>query len=326
MASTNDLNSKYIDKQGNYKKSSLREIISNNHPVFKPENNRYHIYHSYGCPFSTRVLITLELKGLNNCIDNSVADYIVDKSIGWAFTKTTEGCTIDKVNNFKSVKEIYQLNDKNYNGKITLPILFDKKTNVIVNNDSSEIMRMLNKEFNEFSNKKPGDKDYYDLYPMEYQDSINEINEFILPTINLGVYKCGLANTQQEYTDKFNILFNALDRIEDTLKRDRYLVVGSDKITESDIKLFSTLIRFDAAYLQLFKCNKKQIKEYPMLSNYVRELYQIKEINSTINFHHIKYWLFTFFENVNPLKIVPIGPDLQWLNESHNRHLMSKYY
>ncbi|KAK5583685.1 hypothetical protein RB653_005283 [Dictyostelium firmibasis] len=322
MATTNDLNFNYVDKQGNYKKSSLREIISNEHPVFKPENNRYHIYHSFGCPFSTRVLITLKLKGLENCFDTSVVDYIVNKSVGWAFTSTTEGCTIDRVNNFKTVKEIYQLNDKNYNGRVTLPILFDKKTNVIVNTESSDIMRMLNSEFNQFSSFG---KEKIDLYPKEYQDRINEINDFILPTINLGVYKCGSAENQQDYTEKFNILFDALERMEEILKRDRYLV-GSDKITESDIKLFSTLIRFDAAYLQLFKCNKRQIKEFPMLSNYTRELYQMKEIQSTINFHHIKYWLFTFFDKVNPLKLVPIGPDLQWLNETHNRHLMSKYY
>ncbi|KAN0029619.1 hypothetical protein ACTA71_007751 [Dictyostelium dimigraforme] len=323
MATSNDLNS-YIDKQGNYKKSSVREIISNNHPVFKPENNRYHIYHSYGCPFSSRVLITIKLKGLKDCFSYSVADYLVDKSVGWAFTRTTEGCTIDKVNNFKTVKEIYQLNDKNYNGKVTLPILFDTKTNVIVNNDSSEIMRMINGEFNEFSSKKPGTMEFIDLYPKENQESINEINDFILTSINLGVYDCGLAETQKEYVERFNIVFNALDRIEETLKRDRYLV--GDKITESDIKLFSTLIRFDAAYLQLFKCNKKQIKEYPMLSNYTKELYQIEEIGSNIDFHHIKSWLFTFFEKVNPLKIIPIGPELHWLDETHNRHLMSKYY
>ncbi|EGC33457.1 hypothetical protein DICPUDRAFT_88765 [Dictyostelium purpureum] len=302
-----------LDKKGAFIRidSSFRDHISKDHPIFKPEANRYHLYVSYACPWANRTLMFLNLKGLEDIIDYSVVDYILETG-GWKFS-TRHGSTVDKINNFPALRDVYLLTDKEYSGRITVPVLFDKKTQRIVNNESSEIIRMLNSQFNDFA-KNPA----LDLCPSDLLTEIDKINEFVYPNINNGVYRCGFAVSQEAYDDAFEKLFAALDKVEEILSKQRYLV-GS-RFTEADVRLFSTLIRFDCVYVGHFKCNKRQIKEYPNLSNYTREIYQMEPIKSTINFFHIKHHYYGSHRTINPYGIVPNGPNMDYINEPHDRN------
>ncbi len=274
---------------------------------FKAEAGRYHLYVSNACPWAHRTVIFRKLKKLENIIGLSVveADMLED---GWTFAE--QGEYIDHLHGFKFAHEIYTRADKNFTGQITVPILWDKKLNTIVNNESSEIIRMLNSEFNAFTEVKT------DFYPQNLREKIDEINQPIYDNINNGVYRCGFSTTQAAYEKAFDRLFNQLNKVETILSKQRYLV--GNEITEADWRLFTTLIRFDAVYVGHFKCNLKRIADYPSLSNYLRELYQIEGIAETVDINYIKRHYYFSHTTVNPTQIVPKGPELNF-DKAHNR-------
>ena len=269
---------------------------------FKAEANRYHLYVSYACPWASRALIFRSIKGLKDIISFSTVEPLMLEN-GWEFGESGND-TEDPILHTKYLYENYQKAEANYSGKVTVPVLWDKKKNMIVNNESSEIIRMLNSEFNEFTNKKE------DYYPQTLREEINQINEFIYHTINNGVYKCGFASSQEAYNESFDALFSALDTIERRLAKNRYLV--GVLLTEADWRLFTTLIRFDVVYYTHFKCNLRRIEDYPNLSNYLRELYQFPGIKETVNFYHIKKHYYGSHRMINPSGIIPKGPAIDY--------------
>eukprot|EP01132_Coremiostelium_polycephalum_P006722 gene6722-8332_t len=256
------------------KESSFRNTISlEEGAIYKPEANRYHLYVSYACPWAHRTIILRSLKGLEDVISISVADQLLEDQ-GWVFNATLPGSTLDTVNGYSHIRSLYYRTDPAYSGRFTVPVLWDKKTSTIVNNESSEIIRILNSSFNNLA-KNPK----LDLYPESKRKEIDEINELVYTHVNNGVYKAGFAQSQSAYDEAFESLFKQLDYLEDRLSKSRYLV-GSE-LTESDIRLFVTLIRFDAVYFGHFKCNKRMIRDYPNLSDFLRELYQNPLIQPT---------------------------------------------
>lgn len=270
---------------------------------FPAEKDRYHLYVSYACPWANRTLIMRKLKGLEDYISLSVVNpYIDDEE--WNF-KPGDGVIPDPIYNAKDMKEIYQHVEPGFDGYISVPVLFDKKKKTIVNNESSEIIRMFNSAFDAIGAKEG------DYYPEELRKDIDKINDYIYDNVNNGVYKAGFATTQEAYDESVKALFEALDYLDDYLEGKEYLV--GDQLTEADIRLFVTLIRFDPVYFGHFKCNVKQIKDYKNLSTYTRRLYQIPEFKETIHFDHIKDHYYKSHESINPTRIVPIGLDLSWL-------------
>ena len=275
---------------------------------FKAEKDRYHLYVSLACPWANRTLIFRNIKGLQDAISISVVHWYMAES-GWTFNEA-EGVIQDPINNAKNYYEIYLAADPNYSGRVTVPILWDKHENTIVSNESSEIIRMLNSEFDHLGAKKG------DYYPETLRKEIDEINERIYHTINNGVYKCGFATTQEAYEESLFPLFETLDWIEERLATNRYLL--GNQITEADWRLFTTLIRFDSVYYSHFKCNLKHLSDYPNLWGYTRELYQIPGVAETIDMAHIKNHYFASHKSINPTGIVPVGPDLNF-ELPHNR-------
>jgi putative glutathione S-transferase len=292
--------------------SGYREIISHEHPVYKPEKGRYHLYISYACPWANRCLAVLKLKGLSDVISFTVVhptwqktkpNDANDKHFGWAFYDSksriplknpngfgsfvADGCEPDPINDAKFVRDLYELSNDQIK-KYSVPVLWDKKTSSIVNNESSEIIRMFNSAFNEFIQPASSPYAIHDFAPAHLLKEIDEINDFVYPNINDGVYRSGFAKSQAAYEDAVEKLFRALDRIENEfLSKRRYLL--GNTLTESDIRLFMTLVRFDEVYVVYFKCNLKTLMhDYPNIQNYLRELYQIKEIQETISMDHIK--------------------------------------
>lgn len=290
------------DKKGNFKRASsvFRNKISSNHPTYFPETNRYHLYVSYACPWAHRTLIFRKLKNLENHIS---VDYVHPDMLemGWSFEKNFPGTSGDSLHNKRYVHEIYQLSDKDISTKATVPILWDKKTNTIVNNESSEIIRIMNNAFNDLTNNNN------DYYPEKLRDQIDFINDTIYENINNGVYRSGFSKTQNSYEEAVKNLFTSLDMINDILEGRNYLV--GDILTEADIRLVPTLIRFDCVYYFHFKCNLKKISEYKNISRYLRNLFEEDAIKSTTNFEHIKRHYFYSHENINPFRIIPIGPE-----------------
>lgn len=269
---------------------------------FKAEAGRYHLYVSHACPWANRTLIFRALKKLQQVIDISVVNPDMGPE-GWSFLPYP-GATKDKLNGFDFMYQVYQQSQSDYSGIVTVPVLYDKQQKVIVNNESSEIIRMLNSAFAAFTD------DVTDYYPVALHSEIDAINEFIYHAINNGVYRCGFATTQQAYEKAFDELFAALDEIEQRLSSQRYLV-GS-KMTEADWRLFPTLVRFDPVYVGHFKCNLRRIVDYPNLSNYLRDLYQVPGIAETINMDHIKRHYYVSHPTINPTGIVPKGPALDY--------------
>lgn len=269
---------------------------------FKAESGRYHLYVSLACPWAHRSIIFRKLKGLESLISMSVVSPDMLKD-GWTFHKD-EGSTGDAVNGKDKLSEIYLLADAKFTGRVTVPVLWDKKLKTIVNNESSEIIRMFNSAFDALT----GNTD--DYYPAALRAEIDRINDLIYPKINNGVYRAGFATTQDAYEEAFRNLFDALDEIEEILSRQRYLV-GS-RITEADWRLFTTLMRFDAVYYAHFKCNWRHIYEYPNLSNYARDLYQVPGVAETVNLAQIKRHYYHSQRTVNPTGIVPVGPQLDF--------------
>jgi len=275
---------------------------------FKAEPDRYHLYISLACPWAHRTLIFRKLKKLEDIISISIVDPLMEEN-GWEFTEYP-GSISDSLNGSQYLHQIYTAAKPDYTGRVTVPVLWDKEKKTIVNNESSEIIRMLNSEFNEFGDSKR------DFYPSNLRDEIDRVNLIVYDNINNGVYKCGFATTQEAYEEAFNNLFNTLDQIENLLAEQRYLV--GDKITEADWRLFTTLLRFDSVYYTHFKCNLRRIEEYPHLSNYLKDLYQYPGVSETVNFKHIKEHYFKSHKTINPTGIVPKGPELD-LSTPHNR-------
>jgi len=287
------------------KPTSFRAQINRDETAdFPPEAGRYHLYVSLACPWAHRTLIVRKLKGLEDVISVDVVDPLLD-SRGWSFEQSIPGATGDRLADRSLLREVYLAADPGYEGAITVPVLWDRKSEVIVNNESSEIIRMQNREFDDFA-KCPE----VDLYPASLRDEIDALNDWIYPEINNGVYRCGFAQKQQAYSHAVQILFAALDRVEAILERSRYLC--GDQLTEADVRLFTTLVRFDCVYVLHFKCNIRRLVDYPNLWGYTRDIFQLPGVAETVNLEHIKLHYFASHRQINPLGIVPDGPDLDF--------------
>jgi putative glutathione S-transferase len=265
---------------------------------FPAEPDRYHLYISLACPWAHRTLIFRTLKKLENVISVSLAEPLYGKT-GWEFGKG-QGGTPDTVNGKATLAEIYLLADPHYTGRVSVPVLWDKKRHTVVNNESSEIIRMLNSAFDAFTNV------HDDYYPAELRGEIDRLNDLIYPNINNGVYRAGFATSQNAYEEAARGIFASFDEIETRLSRQRYLV--GNRITEADWRLFTTLVRFDSVYYSHFKCNLRRVADYPNLWNYLRDLYQVPGVAETVSIDQIKRHYYGSQRQVNPTGIVPIGP------------------
>ncbi|MDP2562842.1 glutathione S-transferase family protein [Psychrobium sp. 1_MG-2023] len=280
---------------------------------FKAEPNRYHLYVSLACPWAHRTMIYRKLKGLEEMISISIVNAYMGGQ-GWTFAEG-DGVISDPIFNAQYAHEIYTAAHADYTGRVTVPILWDKQTQTIVSNESSEIIRMFNSAFDQVGALQG------DFCPPELLSEIDELNDFIYPTINNGVYRAGFATTQEAYDEAVIELFDALDVIEKRLAYQRYLT--GNTITEADWRLFTTLIRFDAVYVGHFKCNLRRIADYPNLSGYVRDLYQVEGIADTVNIEYTKAHYYGSHETINPTGIIPKGPYLD-LTRAHHRDKLSE--
>jgi putative glutathione S-transferase len=298
---------------GEFKRADSRfrdRITADGSSGYKAEAGRYHLYVAYGCPWAHRTLIYRSLKKLDGII--SVAYAIPGmKQQGWTFEANPAfpDCTPDTVNGFRYLHEAYTATDKTYTGKCTVPTLWDKKTRRIVNNESSDIIRMFNSEFNAMTG------DTTDFYPPALRAEIDAVNERVYHGVNNGVYRCGFAKTQAAYEAAYDLLFETLDWLEARLARQRYLV--GNQITEADWRLFPTLVRFDVAYFSAFKCNRQRIADFPNLSNYMRELYQVPGVAETVK---PRYYVINYYSipKVNPNMIIPKGTPVDF-GQPHDR-------
>ena len=292
--------------------SSWRNIITaDGSSGFKAEPDRYHLFLAPSCPWAHRTQIIRRLKGLEKTISATLSDRPRIRS--WAYT---EG-----IDNIKPVEagvlelyEIYIKADPNYTGRVTVPTLWDRKTQTIVNNESAEIIRMLNTEFDEFA-----ENDLPDLYPVTFRARIDELNDRIYKTVNNGVYRCGFAKTQEAYDEHIGPMFETFDHLEELLSNQRYLITSYP--TEADWRLFVTLIRFDFVYFSHFKCNIRRIQDYPNLWNYTLDLYQTPGLRQVIDIDGIKRGYYGGQSNVNPSGVVPTGPIID-LTAPHSRELL----
>ena len=277
---------------------------------FPATSGRYHLYVSFACPWAHRVIIVRRLKKLENVIGMTVVDPIRDER-GWVFTDQK-----DPISGFEYLSQAYISTDPSYEARVTVPVLWDSKTGQIVSNCDDDIMRMLNSQFNDFTDSN------LDLYPVELRPEIDEVNDLIYANVNDGVYRSGFAATQKAYEVAVHSVFATLDLLEIRLSEHRYLI--GNRLTEADWRLFPTLIRFDAVYYGHFKCNLKRIIDYPNLYGYMCDLYCHGDIAETVNFDHIKRHYYMTHPEINPTRIVPIGPNLK-LDVSNNReHLSDK--
>ncbi|MCL1949155.1 MAG: glutathione S-transferase family protein [Turicibacter sp.] len=275
---------------------------------FKAEAGRYHLYVSHACPWAHRTMIFRALKGLEDAISVSVVDYIMGEE-GWTFYGTS-GSTGDDLFGLNRAYEIYLKADPGYTGRVTVPILWDKVLGTIVSNESADIIRMMNANFEGVAGNG------LDFYPKALRHEIDEINAFIYDGVNNGVYRTGFATTQEAYGEAYKGLFLALNQLEERLSKHRYLL--GDTLTEADFRLFTTLVRFDAVYVGHFKCNYKRIVDYPNLWGYTRELYQMPGVSETIHMNHIKGHYYMSHGTINPTAVVPLGPFLDFL-KPHGR-------
>ncbi|HFR3573786.1 TPA: glutathione S-transferase family protein [Streptococcus suis] len=273
---------------------------------FKAESGRYHLYISLACPWASRTLIMRKLKGLEDHISLSVVHPLMLEN-GWTF-EDGPGVIKDTLFNSDYLYQVYLKADPHYSGRVTVPVLWDKETNTIVSNESAEIMRMFNSAFNDITGN------YDDYYPANLQAEIDAMNDFIYPNINNGVYKAGFSTSQAVYEKEVKNLFAALDKLEEHLADKNYLV--GNQLTEADIRLFTTLVRFDPVYFGHFKCNIKSLVDYPNLWNYTKHLYNHAGIAETVDLDHIKQHYYGSHKTINPTGIVPVGPDLDWTLEN----------
>src|SRR5438309_218866 len=276
--------------------------------AYKPESGRYHLYVSFACPWAHRTIILRKLKGLENAIGMTVVDPVRDER-GWAF-RDGPGHSEDPINGFKFLSEAYRATDPNYRGRVTVPVLWDKKTKGIVSNSDDDLLRMLNGEFADFATND------YDFYPAELRSEIDALNKIVYERVNNGVYLAGFATRQKPYERAAKRLFETLDQLDARLASQRYLL--GQRMTESDWRFFPTLIRFDAVYHGHFKCNLRRIVDYPNLQGYLLDLYQQPGIAETVSIDHIKRHYYMTHEEINPTRIVPLGPILD-LTRSHGR-------
>jgi putative glutathione S-transferase len=272
-------------------------------------SGRYHLYVSWACPWAHRTIVVRKLKQLEHIVGMTVVDPIRDER-GWAF-RDGSGHSQDPVNGFRFLSEAYRATDPQYRGRVTVPVLWDTVTKRIVSNSDDDLMRMFNREFDAFTQSR------LDLYPERLHNEIDEWNTFLYENVNDGVYRAGFATSQAAYERAVRRLFDALDRIEMRLADRRYLF-GS-QFVETDWRLFVTLIRFDAVYHGHFKCNIRRIVDYHNLFGYLRDLYQTHGIVGTVNFDHIKRHYYVTHDDINPTRIVPLGPE-QDLLTPHGRH------
>jgi len=276
---------------------------------FKAESGRYHLYVSYACPWAHRTLIYRKLKGLEDHVSLSVVNPLMLDQ-GWSFDPR-DGVIPDPIANVRYLREIYTAAKPDYSGRVTVPVLWDKVTSTIVNNESSEIIRMFDREFDEVGASGPR------FCPPELESDIDDVNAFVYDTINNGVYRSGFATTQEAYEEAVTALFAALDQLELRLSGNRYLV--GDALTEADWRLFTTLLRFDSVYVGHFKCNIRRIVDYPNLWAYTRELYQVPGVADTVHMDHIKDHYYRSHLGINPTGVVPAGPEIDF-SEPHGRN------
>ena len=280
-------------KKGNYQRpqSQFRSSVSTEENAEYPsESGRYRLYVGLSCPWAHRTLMVRALKGLQDTIEVEIVLPSVNQG-GWVMSEASEGCM--------SMKQLYQLSQSNYQGRCTVPVLWDKQTKTIVNNESSEIIVILNEQFNQFATNPD-----LNLYPQQLQTDIDRWNEKIYHNVNNGVYRCGFAQTQSAYEEACQGLFNTLDSIESRLQDQKYLC--GDQLTLADIRLFTTLIRFDIAYYSLFKCSIKRIQDYPHLSRYVKDIDSLPDIQKTYDVQAIKQDYFGNLFPLNPGGIIPL--------------------
>lgn len=279
---------------------------------FKAQAGRYHLYISLACPWAHRTMVFRALKGLQEMISVSVVNsYMGDD--GWTFQSGPD-VIADSVNHVEFLHQLYTLAQPDYTGRVTVPVLWDKEQQTIVSNESADIIRMFNSAFDEIGAKAG------DYYPTQHRAEIDTLNKRIYSDINNGVYRAGFATTQQAYDEAVNTLFATLDELEQRLNNQRYLV--ADHLSEADWRLFTTLIRFDAVYVGHFKCDRKRIADYPALTHYLRELYQMQGIAQTVNIANIKAHYYQSHHTINPTAIVPAGSVLTF-DQPHNRALLS---
>jgi putative glutathione S-transferase len=271
---------------------------------FEAEFGRYHLYISLACPWAHRTFLFRTIKGLKEGISVDIVHPLMLEH-GWTFGTDFAGATGDRVNALKYLYDVYQKADPTYSGRVTVPVLWDKKREKIVSNESADIIRMFN---NAFDGLGAGGGDFY---PDALKNDIDVINSKIYANINNGVYKAGFATSQTAYEDAFTALFEALDWVDTLVGRHKYL--AGEQLTEADWRLFTTLVRFDAVYYSHFKCNKRRISDYHNLSSYLRSLYRVEGVGETVNMEHIKYHYYASHRQINPTGIVPLGPELDFL-------------
>ncbi|RAN59113.1 glutathione-dependent reductase [Dolosigranulum pigrum] len=298
---TEDNDGKFIREDAQF-----RDWISKD-GKFQPEAGRYHLYVCLACPWASRCLMMRKLKGLEEIISLSVVNPVMLEH-GWTF-EDGPGVIADPIIDADYMHEIYTHVDPTYSGRVTVPVLYDKKTDTIVNNESSDIIRMMNTAFDEIG-ATPGD-----YYPADLRDEINDINDYVYDHVNNGVYKAGFATEQQVYEKEAQHVDDALAKLNDRLEHQDYLV--GDQLTEADIRLFTTLIRFEHVYFGHFKCNLHHLTEYPHLWEYTKRIYNYENLADTVNFDHIQTHYYKSHTMINPNQIIPAGPDLDLsVNES----------
>ena len=289
--------------------SQFRDWITNDGSSdFPAEAGRYHLYVSLACPWAHRTLIMRALKGLSSVITVDIVDPLMLEN-GWRFTKDSQA-NRDSQLSADFLYQVYTHDNPDYTGRVTVPILWDKKQQRIVNNESAEIIRMLNSAFTDLGATE------VDYYPATLRSQIDELNSWIYDSVNNGVYKAGFATTQTAYEKAVAGVFSSLDRLDKRLTRQRYLL--GKQVTEADIRLFTTLLRFDPVYVSHFKCDLKRIADYPALSGYLRDIYQTPGVAETVNFDHIKQHYFCSHTMINPTGIIPVGPAFD-LHATHGR-------
>ncbi|MBD1995586.1 glutathione S-transferase family protein [Leptolyngbya sp. FACHB-541] len=304
------------DSSGKFKEipTTFRDrVTADGSSGFKAEAERYHLYVALGCPWAHRTLIMREIKGLNAAISVSIVDPIMGEK-GWVFSEAG-GAISDSVNHAQYLQEIYVKANPKYTGRVTVPVLWDKQTQTIVNNESRQIIRMFDVEFAALATQK------IDLYPRDLQQKIDETIDVLYLPVNAGVYRAGFATSQAAYEEAVVELFEHLDHWETALSQQRYLC--GDRLTEADVCMFTTLYRFDTVYYSHFKCNLRRILDYPNLWNYLKDLYQRPEFKATCNLDHTKRGYYKSMTDINPNQIVPKGPIIDF-EEPHDRDSFHK--
>lgn len=276
---------------------------------FAAEKDRYHLYVSLACPWAHRTLLVRKLKGLESLISVSVVSPLMLEN-GWTFETNFPAATGDELYHHDFLYQLYLQADPHYTGRVTVPVLWDKQTQTIVSNESSDIIRMFNTAFDEIG-AKPGD-----FYPQELRTEIDELNSWIYDTVNNGVYKAGFATAQDAYDEAVRSVFASLDKLENILSRQRYLT--GTRLTEADLRLWTTLVRFDPVYVTHFKCDWQRISDYPNLYGFLRDIYQMPGVKETVNLEHIRHHYYRSHKTINPTGIISIGPK-QDLEAPHGR-------